>query len=106
MQALRWHGAGDVRLHRVHVVLDDGEQVGIQRVQLGEQRLHGGHPGRRLHHRAQLDSVREGQPVLTGAPGHRRVHLLEVHVTDPVGESADDLDVVALAVGDVAGVET
>src|SRR5215217_4861910 len=44
----RGDGSGDVRLHRVHVVLDDGEQVGVEGAQLGEQRLHGRNSGRRL----------------------------------------------------------
>ena len=70
-----------------------------------EQRGHGGLAVGRLDHRAQLDRFGQRQLLGEHAVAHRRVDLLEVDVGDPIREPFDDLHVVAVAVGDVAGVE-
>ena len=53
----------------------------------------------------ELDGFGQRQLLGEHSVAHGRVDLLEVDVGDPIREPFDDLHVVAVAVGDVAGVE-
>src|SRR3954471_21634320 len=96
---------GDVGLHRVEVLLDDGEQVGAELAESLQQRGHGRIPVGRFHHGAELHRLGQRQVLAAHPLADLRVHLLEMHVADPLGSAADDRDVVATAVGDVPGVQ-
>ena len=95
----------DVRVARVQVLLDDAEQLPVERP---ERRQHGRHvrlSGGWLDHHAEPDRRGEAQLLVPDAPADRRVDLLEVDVADPSPVVADDGQVVGAAVRDVPRVE-
>src|SRR3954452_7144571 len=94
-----------LRLDRVEVLLDDARDVAVEG---GERREELGHVGLaegRLAHHAERDGLGERQLLAAHAFADLGIDLLEVHIRDAVGELPDDLDVVAVAVRDVPGVE-
>ena len=94
-----------VEVAGVHVLLDDAEQLAVERAERGEQRRHVGIAQRRLDHRAEADGGRETQALVPDDPEDRGVDLLEVDVPDPFPVVADEREIVGPAVGDVPRVE-
>src|SRR5215213_8613008 len=94
-----------VGLDRVEVLLDHAVDLTLESRERGEQRRHVGLPVGRLAHNAELDRLGERHLLCQRAGPDVGVHRLQVHVGDPLTEALDDLEVVALAVGDVAGVQ-
>ncbi len=72
---------------------------------LGQQRRHLRNAQRRFDHRAELDRLTERQVLGFHLRPNLGIDLLEVQVTDALRCAADDRDVVAAAVADVAGVQ-
>ena len=64
-----------------------------------------GRPPRRLAARAHRDGLPERQAVPVGPLDDGRVHLLDVHVPDAVGITADERRAVRVPVGQVPGVQ-
>src|SRR3954462_12757901 len=95
-----------VRLARVHVLLDDGEQLHAELLRGHQDRLQLGYTGRRFAHHSALDGRAERHLVLDDVREDLRVDLLEVEVADPLAVRLDELDAVAAAVGVVPGVQT
>src|SRR6476620_497931 len=98
-------GHRDVRLDGVQVLLDDREDLPVQLAECLEQRRHVGLAVRRLAHNAELDGLGERDLLGEHPRADDRVDRLEVDVGDALGELLDDLDVVAVAVGDVSRVQ-
>src|SRR4051794_18403885 len=99
------YGERDVRLDGVEVLLDHRKDLAVQLAERVEERGHVRLAVGRLAHDAQLDRLGERHPLRERSSADGRVHRLEVHVGDPLGEPLDDLNVVAAAVGDVPGVQ-
>src|SRR5688500_16234912 len=73
-------GQWDVRFHRVEVLLDHGEQVGVEFGERVQQRWHVGLAVRRFDHGTELHGLRQRQVLAAHALADLRVDLLEVHV--------------------------
>src|SRR5690606_25349851 len=97
----QWHlrGAG------VEVLLDDHEQLCVQSGQCVHDFGRVGHSGGWFDAHAALDRFSERQPFGGHLGEHVRIHLFDVDVSDAFGVPADEVDVVAAAVGDVPGVQ-
>ncbi len=99
-------GQRAIRLTRIHVLLDDREQVGIQLRRGLQHRPQRRHPRGRLAHHTPRDGRPERHLVRPDVRQDLRVHLLEVEVPDPLTVGLDQLDAVAAAVRVVPGVQT
>src|SRR3954451_745997 len=95
----------DLRRTGVEVLLDDREDVAVQRVDGAQHLAQIGKAERRLDHHAESHRVGEREILGLYMGDHRRVDLLQVQVPDPLRVPGDQVDVVAAVVRHVAGVE-
>src|SRR5439155_3859515 len=89
----------------IQVLLDDDEQITVERVECLDHRPYGRRTVWRLHTHSTLDRLAERDAFVTGHPRDLRVNLFDVDVAHAVGILANERDTVAGSVRHMARVQ-